>query len=97
MGLSTSLWFSLSAYATVLGAILIRSSGILAPSFYNILFRNFHFDIRDAHSIHPRAYIATAFSPHGSGIPLRGSAAEIAPGSTGEGVREAGRYAHHPN
>src|ERR1019366_9070121 len=33
----TSLWFSPSAYATVLGAILIRSSGILAPSFYNIL------------------------------------------------------------
>src|SRR2546425_2293775 len=55
---STSLWFSLSAYATVLGATLIRSSGILAPSFYNILFRlfrNFHFDIRDAHSIHQPA------------------------------------------
>src|SRR5712692_11932053 len=32
---TTSLWFSLSAYATVLGATLIRSSGILAPSFYN--------------------------------------------------------------
>src|ERR1700687_3035291 len=60
---TTSLWFSLSAYATVLGATLIRSSGILAPSFYNILLWNFHFDIRDAHSIHPRAYIATAFSP----------------------------------
>src|ERR1700674_1784636 len=68
---TTSLWFSLSAYATVLGATLIRSSGILAPSFYNILFRNFHFDIRDAHSLHPRAYIATAFSPHGSGTSLR--------------------------
>src|ERR1039457_2441949 len=40
---TTSLWFSLSAYATVLGATLIRSSGILAPSFYAILFRNFHF------------------------------------------------------
>src|ERR1022692_4610683 len=40
---TTSLWFSLSAYATVLGATLIRSSGILAPSFYTILFRNFHF------------------------------------------------------
>ena len=35
------------------------------------LSRNFHFDIPDAHSIHPRAYIATAFSPHGSGTPLR--------------------------
>src|SRR2546427_6855521 len=63
---TTSLSFSRSAYATVLGATLIRSSGILAPSFYNILFRNSHFDVRDAHSIHPRAYIATAFSPHGS-------------------------------
>src|ERR1700694_1498448 len=50
---TTSLWFSPSAYATVLGATLIRSSGIVAPSFHNILFRNFHFDIRDAHSIHP--------------------------------------------
>src|SRR5438874_9376454 len=48
---TTNLWFSLSAYATVLGATLIGSSGILAPSFYDILFRNFHFDIRDAHSI----------------------------------------------
>ncbi len=33
-GRPTSLRFSLSAYATVLGATLIRSSGILAPSFY---------------------------------------------------------------
>src|ERR1700674_1889880 len=38
---TTSLWFSLSAYATVWGATLIRSSGILAPSFYDILFRLF--------------------------------------------------------
>jgi hypothetical protein len=31
---TTSLWFCLSAYATGLGATLIRSFGILAPSFY---------------------------------------------------------------
>jgi hypothetical protein len=31
-----------------------------------MLFRNFHFDIRDAQSIHPRTYIATAFSPYRS-------------------------------
>src|ERR1700675_3003598 len=37
---TTSLWFSISAYAIVLGATLIRSSGILAPSLNNILFRN---------------------------------------------------------
>src|SRR5713226_6632332 len=66
---TTSLSFSLSAFATVWGATLIRSSGILAPSSYDILFRKFHFDIRAAHSIHPRVYIATAFSPHGSGTP----------------------------
>src|SRR5260370_13439035 len=62
---TTSLSFSLSAYATVFGATLIRSSGILPPSFN----RNLHFDIQDAHSTHPRAYIATAFSPHDSGTP----------------------------
>src|SRR5467141_4148833 len=68
---TTSLSFALSAYATVLGATLIRSSGILAPSFYKILFRNFHFDIRDATVYTQGPYIATAFSPHGSGTPLR--------------------------
>lgn len=33
---------------------------IILPAFSGISI----YDIRDAHSIHPRAYIATAFSPH---------------------------------
>ncbi|MGO9012092.1 MAG: GNAT family N-acetyltransferase [Bryobacteraceae bacterium] len=57
---TTSLRFSLSVYATVLGATLIRSSGILAPSFYNILFRNLHLGIPDARSIHLRALFNAA-------------------------------------
>jgi hypothetical protein len=36
-----------------------------------LLIRNLHFDIPDAQSIHPGACIATAFSPHRSGTPLR--------------------------
>ena len=59
---TTSLWLSLSAYATVLGATLIIPVS-WHLTFYNILFRDFHFDIRHAHSIYPKAYIATAFSP----------------------------------
>src|SRR2546427_6438504 len=38
---TTSLWFSPSAYATVLGATLIRYSDILVPSFKNRSYSGF--------------------------------------------------------
>src|SRR5580692_7991453 len=60
---TTSLWPSLSPYDTVLGATLIRSSGILAPYVLDRLFQDFHCDIRHVHCIPQKRTLRPHFRP----------------------------------